>query len=317
MNTYKGVIVEKDTSMKTSLILASYNGEKYIHEQLLSIKNQTIAIDEVIVKDDCSTDNTVKIVQNFITDNCLHATWKILVNKVNVGWKKNFTEGMHLTTGDIIFLCDQDDIWLSNKVEVMLSLINDSKVKLLVSDYEAFSDHGHLPPYVFHPKLGNSYVSFVSCDVHFQEIRRPGCTYCFKRDLLEYYDKVWYEGWAHDSCLWTVAIIIDGLYSVNEPLIRFRRHLGNNTPSNEKIASRRLEIIEFNINVLNILLKNADSIGISDCNLNQILKTRDFFIKRVSSVKAGTLTGFLRMVPYLFYYPKVTSFLGDIVSSKR
>ena len=100
--------------MKISVVMTTYNGEKYIKEQLTSLKNQTRVPDEVLIFDDCSTDNTVTIVRNFIIENP-SGNYRLFENKKNKGWRRNFMEGFADAQGDIIFPCDQDDIWLDRK----------------------------------------------------------------------------------------------------------------------------------------------------------------------------------------------------------
>ena len=67
--------------MTVSVVMSSYNGEKYIREQLESLLMQTRKIDEVIIADDCSSDNTVAIVEDFIRKNNLKSNWRIIINK--------------------------------------------------------------------------------------------------------------------------------------------------------------------------------------------------------------------------------------------
>ena len=301
--------------MTTSVILSSYNGEKYIEEQLLSIRDQTVPVGEVVIKDDCSTDSTVSIVKRFIADNNL-LSWRLIVNDSNLGWKRNFMEGMKLVSGDCIFLCDQDDIWMPTKVEEMLSVFDDPDVGLLVSDLIPFADDGS-DAYVFHPVLGKGLVSKVGCDVHICDSRRPGCTYCFRLELLGEIDKVWFEDWAHDFCLLTVAAAKGVLYSYNKPLIRFRRHAGTNTPSNEKTKLRRVELLEFNLRIIDIILSHAKDLDIPEENLKRLQEAQDFNQKRAESIRKGSVFGFAGLLPYLSCYPKPSSFIGDMIASMK
>ena len=109
--------------MKISIIMAVYNGEKYLIRQLRSIINQTKKIEEVILIDDCSKDKSVEIIEEFIKKNKLY-NWKLIINKKNLGYKNNFKKGLSLVNGDIIFLADQDDIWHTDKVEKILTVMN-------------------------------------------------------------------------------------------------------------------------------------------------------------------------------------------------
>ena len=96
--------------MTISVVMCCYNGEKYIQEQMDSLKNQSRKADEIIIIDDCSKDDTVQIIKNYIQQNELHS-WKLIENKKNKGWKENFMFGIRQAKGEVIFPCDQDDIW--------------------------------------------------------------------------------------------------------------------------------------------------------------------------------------------------------------
>lgn len=105
--------------MRLSVALCTYNGEKYIREQLLSIHNQTVPVDEIIVCDDCSKDDTVPIVQEMTERYGLPV--RLFMNSWNLGCRRNFERAICHCTGDIIFLSDQDDIWLPDKVETIVN----------------------------------------------------------------------------------------------------------------------------------------------------------------------------------------------------
>ena len=99
--------------MKTSVIIATYNGSKFIEEQFDSILAQSVQPDEVVITDDGSKDNTREVVQRYIDEHDLNKKWHLHVNEKNKGYARNFLDGAMLTTGDIVFFCDQDDIWIS------------------------------------------------------------------------------------------------------------------------------------------------------------------------------------------------------------
>ena len=91
-------------SEKVSVVLSTYNGEKYIIDQLSSLLNQSYKPDEVIIQDDCSTDNTAMLANYFIEEHHLN-NWKILINSKNLGWKISFWKALHKAHNEIIFLC--------------------------------------------------------------------------------------------------------------------------------------------------------------------------------------------------------------------
>lgn len=102
--------------MKITVCLASYNGQNFIKEQIESILSQLSAIDELIVSDDISSDSTLDIVNSFKDDRI-----KILSGIKFASPIRNFENALKYATGDVIFLSDQDDVWLPNKVRVMIS----------------------------------------------------------------------------------------------------------------------------------------------------------------------------------------------------
>ncbi|WP_255713445.1 glycosyltransferase family 2 protein [Dyadobacter chenwenxiniae] len=105
-----------------SVALCTYNGAKFLSEQLKSIADQTLPVDELVVCDDRSKDNTIEIIQSF-AENCAFPV-HIHVNETNLGSTKNFEKCLSLCTGDIIFLCDQDDKWRPDRVQKQADYLN-------------------------------------------------------------------------------------------------------------------------------------------------------------------------------------------------
>ena len=126
--------------MKISVVVCTFNGEKYIIEQLQSIYQQTTMPDEVIIQDDCSTDRTRELIEKFIRNHNLQNEWTLICNKENMGWKKNFMNAISKASGDLIFLSDQDDIWYLDKIEKMAGIcIDNPQIELLFSELKAFN----------------------------------------------------------------------------------------------------------------------------------------------------------------------------------
>jgi glycosyltransferase involved in cell wall biosynthesis len=106
--------------MKISVALCTFNGERYLFEQLASIEAQTVLPDELVIFDDCSADSTIDILNNFKKNSRIKTF--INVNPTRKGVVGNFQNAIELCSGDVIFLSDQDDIWALNKVEVFLKI---------------------------------------------------------------------------------------------------------------------------------------------------------------------------------------------------
>lgn len=95
--------------MMNSVAMCTYNGEKYIKEQLESIIHQTLPPDEIIICDDGSNDHTISAIKE--TMRVWRGSWMLVQNEKNLGYKKNFQKAISLCQGDIIYLSDQDDVW--------------------------------------------------------------------------------------------------------------------------------------------------------------------------------------------------------------
>lgn len=110
---------------KVSIALCTYNGAEFLPEQLESILEQTRPPDELVVGDDCSTDETLNILENFATRAPFPVNIK--VNPQNLGSTKNFEQTILRCRGEIIFLSDQDDVWLPSKIEKMVAVLEEKE----------------------------------------------------------------------------------------------------------------------------------------------------------------------------------------------
>lgn len=120
---------------KISVCIASYNGSKFIREQLESILNQISRDDEIIVVDDCSSDNTVEIIKGF-----RDLRIKLYLNEFNVGACRSFARAIDIANGYFIFLADQDDVWCPNRVEKMLAVFDHDDVLLVSTAFDLFGE---------------------------------------------------------------------------------------------------------------------------------------------------------------------------------
>jgi glycosyltransferase involved in cell wall biosynthesis len=115
-------------SYQISVALCTYNGAKYIDEQLQSIIDQDHPPQEIIVVDDQSTDNTIDILNKW-RDNFPHL-FKIFINEKNVGFDKNFEKAISFCSGELISIADQDDIWMKDKLALLAACFTNPKVTL-------------------------------------------------------------------------------------------------------------------------------------------------------------------------------------------
>lgn len=236
---------------RVSVVMTTYNGQKYLREQMDSLREQTMPIDEVIIMDDCSTDHTPDLVSAYIKEYNLKG-WNLVQNEQNQGWKKNFKSGFDLATGDYIFPCDQDDIWHPDKVEKMVGgMENNPKIELLAANYNTFfseKDEGHGSKlYAAKSKAMKSdgSIEMLGIDPKWPYINRPGCVFCFTKTFYESISDKWDTKYPHDAILWRFARMDHALALLNYPVIDFRRH-GDNATS-EAIWTKESRIQTFDI----------------------------------------------------------------------
>lgn len=220
---------------KISVAMTTYNGSKYIIKQLDSLKNQSRRIDELVICDDCSTDNTVELVNDYIKSNNLEG-WNIYSNENNLGFINNFKQATKKTTGDIIFLCDQDDEWCVNKISTMTDIIEKNNQVKLLSCSLAFIDENsrsytpsNIPLWygkmISTPQNEITPIDFINiCNANFA----PGCTMCFTREICDKYCNMDYEyELPHDWLIALIASVDNGYYHLNTSLINYRIHSSN------------------------------------------------------------------------------------------
>ena len=130
--------------MFCSVAMSTYNGERFLAEQLSSICAQTRPVDEIVVSDDGSSDGTLRILDDFRLAHP-QIRWKILPSAENHGFRESFLRALKACGGDLIFLCDQDDRWAPGKVETMLRHFEANPAMLsLISDFKTIDADGNL-----------------------------------------------------------------------------------------------------------------------------------------------------------------------------
>ena len=132
-----------DESKKVAVVMSTYNGAKYIKEQIDSILNQTYKNIELVIRDDGSKDDTVKIIESYQKK---HSNIKLITGK-NLGFIKSFFELLRLVESDYYAYADQDDVWMPNKIELAvegLSKLDDTKPNLAFGNSEYYDENMNL-----------------------------------------------------------------------------------------------------------------------------------------------------------------------------
>ena len=136
-----------------SVAMATYNGERYIRQQVESILNQTYDDLELVVCDDCSSDGTVRILEEYAARD---GRVKIFENEANLGFKRNFERAISLCSGDFIAMCDQDDIWEVWKLEEELQEIGGRD--LVCTNSRIVDNNGNDAGYTMKDSVGYKFI---------------------------------------------------------------------------------------------------------------------------------------------------------------
>ena len=221
--------------MKVSVVMAVYNGGKYIRRQLESIMSQTRLPDEIIICDDRSADDTVRIADEYMSDMCMHGSrveYKIIINEANKGYIENFRYALSVSRGDILFTCDQDDVWERDKVEKMCECFeNNSRVQLVASSLrfinakENVIDRAYVP---YGMTAGTNELVKIGFDRILEKNYFPGCTMAVSKVAAKKYLDSVHSNIPHDWSMALIAAADDGLYWYNRILLNYRIH-GDNT----------------------------------------------------------------------------------------
>ena len=301
--------------MKLSIVMTTYNGIRYIEEQLESIVNQEREADEVLIFDDGSNDGTPEFIQKYIIKNKLNNTWKVIVNEENKGWRRNFVEGIWSSTGDLVFPCDQDDIWHKDKLKVMEDImINNPQIKVLTTNVTNLYDNSKREQ----SSDQNEKLEKVSWTKHIFKVDAPGCVFCIRKEIVEKSKNYYNVEYAHDDYFWKLGLFADGLYNYNKDMIDYRRH-DDSTFSVEVRKNRnskaRIKWINMALDYCKDLtdyVKDDDTITEKDKKLKIIERNRKYLNIRNKFYKTGNPLLIVPMSMYKDCYLQSRQLLGDI-----
>ncbi len=214
-----------------SVCMATYNGARYVKKQLESIRTQQKPVDEVIICDDRSTDDTVKICETFIAEYGLE-NWRVYVNETNLGFCLNFFSAIEKAQGDVIFLSDQDDVWHADKTRVMCDCFEKHpELTVLSSRYDVIDGDDKKIENAGIPYLGDVFdgsLSVVSVD------SLIGCSYirgfatAFRAECKPYLKAIDLKSMmAHDWLINMIGALIGQSAVLNTKLVYYRFHGDN------------------------------------------------------------------------------------------
>lgn len=228
-----------------SVCIATYNGEKYIKEQIMSILPLLTEGDEIIVSDDKSSDKTISTIKS-LNSSFIH----IYINEGQHGYTPNFENALKKAKGNYIFLCDQDDIWLPNKIKRCLELFK--TYDFIISDADIIDEKNR--------KIGNSFfserkskVGFINNVIRFSYL---GCCIAFKKEILDralpFPPK--YKLCTHDNWLTLVGMFYFKYIVIGDKLIHYRRHESNTSSGGMKNTTSTFFKIKYRLYLIKWLI---------------------------------------------------------------
>ncbi len=210
--------------MKTSIsiAMATFNGEKYVKEQLESLATQTALPLELVVCDDCSSDGTVAIISQF----ALSAPFPVRIyrNEANLGYSDNFLKAAGLCCGQWVAFCDQDDVWLPRKLACLSEAIDrySSRELMLVAHTSLVANHrlkilNYKVPYFPHD-------SYIRRSSQLSIVCIPGFALACRAAMIKEIDPRLRPITGHDDWITMLANVLGDSFHISEPLAIWRRH---------------------------------------------------------------------------------------------
>lgn len=202
-----------------SIVVATYNGAKYLQCQLDSILQQTYSPIEIIITDDASTDDTVSILKQYAA---AHDNITLILHNNNLGYIKNFERGMLAAKGIYISPCDQDDYWQPNKVELMVQQIQN--YPMLCADSELVDEN--LQPIGKKISTLKNVQTYTNCLVFYTDNYVAGHATLFTNELLKkaipFNTNIPFDWW-----LAYIAATTGGVKYLDKALVKYRNHSNN------------------------------------------------------------------------------------------
>lgn len=229
-----------------SVCIPTYNGEKFIKQQLDSILFQLAEKDEIIISDDSSTDRTIEIIKSYKDERIILLELQKFKSPIF-----NLENALKHAKGDYIFLADQDDIWYSDKVRVVLKHLENHQ--LVVTDCNLIDEENHTIESSFFRNI-NSGEGFLKNMVKNTYL---GCCMAFHKSVLKYTLPFPKKIAMHDQWIGLNAGLFSSVYFCDEQLMGYRKHKDNQTPFTGGISGNSILFkLRYRIEMLFLILIN-------------------------------------------------------------
>lgn len=235
--------------MTVSIALCTYNGEKFLQDQLESYTHQTKLPDELIICDDQSTDNTVKIIESFQDSAPFNV--RLYVNPSRLGSTKNFEHAISQCTGDIIFLSDQDDWWYQQKIRTVVERLGEKDNRAcggvfsdaeIVDENMIYQNRNLWESIGFNRKKRRNFARGETIPLLFKRDVVTGATMAFDANFKKLILPI-PENWVHDAWISLMLAYASNLCMIEQPLIKYRQHRFQQIGARKPTFSHRAEAI--------------------------------------------------------------------------
>jgi glycosyltransferase involved in cell wall biosynthesis len=207
--------------IRVTVAMATFNGQRYLEAQLRSILGQLEPGDEIVIVDDASTDSTRSLVAALADPRV-----RVIVQTVNAGVRASFERALRAACGDLVFLADQDDVWLPGKRDALAAALQSGAI-LALSDASVIDGEGREIERSFMARRGGFHGSFAATLV---KNRFLGCAMAFRRELLEDILPIPADVPMHDMWIGALAALRGRVAYIDRPLMQYRRHGANVSP---------------------------------------------------------------------------------------
>lgn len=221
------------------ILMPTYNGEKYIKEQIDSILNQTYRNIKIIISDDCSTDNTTEVLKEYQKKD---SRIEVFFQNNNLGVVKNIEFLLSKVSSDIFMLSDQDDYWLPKKVEKSVDTLKAKNADILFTDLEVVNEnletlYSSFNEYMLLTRKIKKFINTKELNYLYNVF--TGCTICCRKTLISKIlplpEKSKFV--IHDYWIGLIASFNGKVVYIPEKLIKYRQH-GSNQVGTEKVSHR-------------------------------------------------------------------------------
>jgi glycosyltransferase involved in cell wall biosynthesis len=300
---------------KISVALCTFNGAEFLSKQLESIKQQTSPIHELVVCDDGSSDETLAIIERFSKQVAFSV--HVHRNPINLGSSKNFEQCMAMCQGDLIFLCDQDDVWMPEKVEKIVNYLVENPEKEAVFSNATMIDQAGFPTgktsfeqIEFTPEVQNLWQQGGSFRILLKGYVVTGAALAIKKKALTKIGAVpnITKELIHDGWIALNLSMANQIGFINTCLIQYREHSNQQVgfkskPAHVSLLQRftrsreeKLCTLRKKADIAHALLKHFEEEKETNAEITTALLRREAFYRMRANLPANRL---LRFIPVL------------------